>query len=286
MSTHHHSAWVAILLFAATISCKQPSHDAPAPSSDSLALTLRTRDSANQVKTAQVTLKSSETAIIVVDMWDEHWCRSFTGKSAGMIDGLNETLDAARKLGIQVIFAPSDIAAYYKDYPQHQKVEGLPAHELKVVREFNPPFAPWSNTGGCECNKDRPCVDHQAWTRQHEGLRIEDQDVITAEGQQIHNFCQEKGIKNLLYTGVASNICVTKVRSFSVIPMTRYGYNCVVVRDRTEAITGRGYDPDKKQFDPALTPELGSQLVIEHIERSMVPTVSSDQLTRQAGMPE
>lgn len=245
---------------------------------------LQTRDAQQKIVVKPDQIDPNQTAVIVVDMWDRHWCKSFTEKVGGMVEGMNEMLAAARKLGMQVIFAPSETMEFYKDVPQRRRIQQMPAHPLQAVKAFDPPSMPWLKTGGCECSKDRPCKGYRAWTRQHKDLVIDDNDVISDNAQEINNFCREKGIQNLLYAGVASNMCVSTTRSFSVIPMTRYGYRCILVRDLAEAISGNGYDPDLKKELPTFTPEQATAKVTEHFERFFAPTISADQLLVAAGI--
>lgn len=251
---------------------------------DDFHLTLQTRNDKGEIEVRDTVVKGNETAIIVVDMWDEHWCKTYTKRMESTIPDMNKLLDAARELGIQVIFAPSETMKFYKDVPQHSRLEKLPFHPISNVMNYNPKLPPWYATGGCECGPDRPCAPRLTWTRQNKALNIKAEDVITDNVQQMYNLCKEKGIKNLLYVGGASNMCVTVTRPFSVIPMTRYGFNCIIVRDMVIAISGNGYDPDLKKKVADFTPEYGSEKVIEHIEQYMAPTVSGNQLFREAGM--
>lgn len=46
----------------------------------------------------------------------------------------------------------------------------------------------------------------------------------------------------------------------------------------TIGISGNGYDPDRKKYDPGFTPQYGTKKIIEHIERYFCPTVESEQL--------
>ncbi|MEY4690824.1 MAG: hypothetical protein RIT19_1149, partial [Verrucomicrobiota bacterium] len=43
------------------------------------------------------------TAIIVCDLWDDHWCKSASARVGELVEPLNRTLDAARKQGVFVI---------------------------------------------------------------------------------------------------------------------------------------------------------------------------------------
>ncbi|MFC3199647.1 isochorismatase family protein [Parapedobacter deserti] len=248
-----------------------------------LYLTLQTRDSStNAIYVRNEVYHGSETAIIVVDMWDKHWCKSFTEESKELIPHLNATLQAARELGIQIIFAPSETVDFYAEFPQREAMRAKHAAPVPV-NVFDPKPLPWGRTGGCECGPERPCQEYAAWSRQHEDLVINEHDLISDNVEEIHALCRERGIKTLLYVGEASNMCVTWTRSFSVLPMTRYGYECIVVRDLVAAISGNGYDPDRKALDPKLTPEYGSKRTIEHIEQHICPTISGNQLLLASG---
>ncbi len=249
-------------------------------------LTLQTRDSVGDIFVRNERFRGSEMALIVVDMWDKHWCETFTRQSKKLIDDLNVTLEAARELGIQVIFAPSETVGFYEGYPQRERIQAYGKVKPLELNVLNPPPLPWGRTGGCECGPDRPCKERPAWSRQHEDLLISDGDLISDDVEEIHAYCQSAGIKTLLFAGEAANMCVTWTRSFSVLPMLRYGYECVVLRDLTVAISGNGYDPDKKILDEGMTPAFGTQHTIAHIERNISPTVSGNQLLLISGRGE
>jgi len=241
-------------------------------------LTLQRRNAEGLIRVETTKLKGSQTAIVVMDMWDKTWCKSVTRKCEEMVEPMNKTLNAARQLGITIVFSPSDVTDFYKDLPQRKVMKTLPYHSMPE-KQFDPPQAPWNKTGGCECGPDRPCNKNKRnnWTRQHKDLTIKAGDFITEDPQELYNLCRAKGITNLLYMGKASNMCVLN-RPTGLIPMTRKGLNCIVVRDLTEATTGNGIDPDTDIVDPDFTPEAGSRAVISHIEQHIAPTISANQL--------
>ena len=47
------------------------------------------------------------TALIVVDMWDDHWCRGAAERVVEMAGPLNEFVSKARDAGVLVVHAPS-----------------------------------------------------------------------------------------------------------------------------------------------------------------------------------
>ena len=72
--------------------------------------------------------------------------------------------------------------------------------------------------------------------------------------------------------GVHTNMCVLG-RSFAIRQMTRWGVNCILVRDLTDTM----YNPRMKPYVPH---EKGTELVISHIERYWCPSILSRDLLR------
>jgi hypothetical protein len=66
-----------------------------------------------------------QTAILICDMWDRHWCSGATRRVAALAGRMAPVIDAARARGIQIIHAPSETMEFYKDWPQRQR---HPAH--------------------------------------------------------------------------------------------------------------------------------------------------------------
>ena len=61
--------------------------------------------------------KSSETAIIICDMWDHHWCKGAAARVAEIAPFMNDVVSIARKKGILIVHAPSECMAFYKNHP-------------------------------------------------------------------------------------------------------------------------------------------------------------------------
>lgn len=247
-------------------------------------LSAQRRDESGRAVWEELTLTPAKTAVVVVDMWDRHWCKTYTARVANLVPRMNRTLAAARKLGIQVVFAPSDVVAFYEDYPQRKAIRAIPSHPVPAEVDFNPPGPP----GGrdcCECGPDRPCKSAAVWTRQQSGLKIAEDDLIADcnNARELLSLCRHRGIDTLLYLGVASNMCVLN-RSCGIINMKRHGLRAVVVGDLVEAITANGCDPATKQNDPNFTPAKGSAQVQRYLERQVAPTIESRQLIAAAGM--
>ncbi len=224
------------------------------------------------------------TAVVVIDMWDRHWCKTFTARVANMVPRMNLTIAAARKLGLQVVWAPSDVVAFYKDYPQRKAMMAIPGHPEPKVVAFNP-AAPPEGLDCCECGPDRPCKNAHVWTRQQAGLDIADEDLIgdSNNAQELFNLCEARGIDTLIYLGVASNMCVCH-RAFGMLNARRHGFRVIFVRDLVEAITANGVHPATKRGDWNFTPAKGSARTEHYLEQEVAPSIQSRQLLAAAGM--
>src|SRR5690606_22657714 len=70
---------------------------------------------------------AAETAIIVCDMWDDHWCDGAARRVGIMAPRMNAVLEAARSRGVMVIHAPSDTMDFYADTVQRRRMQRAPA---------------------------------------------------------------------------------------------------------------------------------------------------------------
>ena len=252
--------------------------------------------------------------IIVMDVWDRHWCKSWTARDAAMIPKMNKVLTAARKMGVLVIFSPSSVAEFYKDYPERKAVLAMPKSQETVYPSVNkirgmtpkqkakyidnkyfvgtiyeargdagttyegyPSLPPFAHTGGCECGPDRPCKSENVWTRQNKDLIIAGNDFIVEGNNQdeIVNLCKSKGLTHLLYIGAAGNMCLTWTRETSIMNMANRGLKPIIMEDLIISISGRGYNPDTKQIDPTFTPEKGDSLILDHLKKYVAPSAKT-----------
>ena len=58
----------------------------------------------------------AETAIIICDMWDRHWCVEATDRVAEMAPKLNSVVGIARSRGALIVHAPSGTMDFYEDH--------------------------------------------------------------------------------------------------------------------------------------------------------------------------
>ena len=269
------SALVALLLVAATNILAEPQ-------TGDLRLHLRTRVEAQKGSGVwdevglTKSVAPSETAILICDMWDKHWCQKATERCEVMARKMGPVLDSARALGMLVIHAPSECMDFYKDTPQRRRIQSVTRIEPpKPLDLVDPPLPVDSSDGGCD--DAQPTKSYKAWSRQHAAIPIGEEDVISDNGVEIYSCLKQRGIKNLIIMGVHTNMCVLG-RSFGIRQMTRWGIRCVLVRDLTDAM----YNPKKSPF---VSHEEGTELVIQHIEKYWCPSILSPDLMQSRASP-
>ena len=222
--------------------------------------------------------KIEGTAILICDMWDDHYCVSAARRVTAMVPRLNEVLAAARKGGIAVIHSPSGTMDFYKDIPQRRRMTEAPhvtppvpiARWCYLDKHAEAPLPIDDTKEPCDDAVGRPRV--RMYSRQHPDIVIGPHDGISDKGQEIYNYCESLGIRNIVMTGVHTNMCVLG-RPFGIRQMKRLGRNVVLVRDLTDAM----YDP---RDEPYVSHQRGTEMVIEHIEQYWCPSVLSADLVR------
>ena len=220
----------------------------------------------------------AETAIIVCDMWDAHYCHSSEQRISVMAPRMNQVLTTARSLGVMIIHAPSGTMDFYADTPFRRRMmqAGLsePPVPIAPTRDFDPSReGPWPID-----DSPWPCDDPvigpplELRKREHPAIDILGYDGISDSGVEIYNFLRQERIKNIVVMGVHTNKCVLS-RPFGIRQMVELGMNVVLVRDLTDAT----YDPRKA---PYVSHARGTELVVEHIETYWCPSILSEDLTR------
>ena len=239
------------------------------------------------VQEAKGTWEAKKTALIICDMWDDHWCKSAARRVSELAGPMNEMVKSARAQGVFIIHAPSSVVNFYKDTPQRRRAQAAPFAKSPVplsaaerwgttwcwpdaAREGELPID--DSDMGCDC--PMKCVIREAWTRQIATIEMAEVDAITDHGQETFNLLQERGIENVILMGVHLNMCVLG-RPFGIRQMVHEGKRVALVRDMTDTM----YDPRLK---PKVNHFAGTDLVIEHVEKHWCPTFASSDITGRA----
>jgi nicotinamidase-related amidase len=253
-----------------------------------LKLTLRSRVKGDEdrytVAEKKVAWDPKKTALIICDMWDDHWCKSAAKRVEEMAGPLNEVVKKARAQGVFIIHAPSSVTDFYKNTPQRKRAKDAPFAKTPVPLATEDrwgtkwcypdpkrePALPIDDSDmGCDC-ADK-CKIRDAWKRQIATIEIADGDAITDNGQETWNLLEARGIENVILCGVHLNMCVLG-RPFGIRQMVYLGKNVVLMRDMTDTM----YNPEKK---PKVGHFTGTDLVIEHVEKCWCPSFTSSDLT-------
>jgi nicotinamidase-related amidase/type 1 glutamine amidotransferase len=245
-------------------------------------------DGAFVVETACEEWLPGQTAIIVCDMWDAHHCLNAVRREMELAPRMNEMLQAARKRGVLIIHAPSSCMEAYADHPGRKLAQSAPkAGNLPeeigewcrvIPAEMKGTYPIDQTDGGEDDDPDEHARWHEIlaaqgrnpkapWKKQIDLLSIEPGDAISDSGVEIWNLLEHRGIENVILCGVHTNMCVLG-RPFGLRQMARNGKNVVLMRDLTDTM-----------YNPAMPPYVshfaGTDLIIEHIEKYVCPTITS-----------
>jgi gluconolactonase len=236
--------------------------------------------------------KPAETAIIVCDVWDLHHCLNAVRRLEQFAPRLNEVLTKAREQGVVIIHSPSDCMAAYTDHPARLRAIRTPAADYQpfgagawcsaIPSEERAAYPIDQSDGG----EDDDPEEHAQWVEkltamgrkagtpwltQNKLIAIDtERDYISDRGDEVWNVLEERGIRNVILTGVHLNMCVLG-RPFGLRQMVRNGKNAVLMRDMTDTM----YNPKRW---PYVSHVKGTELVVAHVERYVCPSLTSDQI--------
>ena len=228
-----------------------------------------------QLSTETVNWDPHRTAVVICDMWDQHWCQGASRRVAEMAPRMNEVVKNLRKRGVLIIHCPSSCREFYRDHPARHRAQQAPKVETTIPLQawchLDPsregPLPIDDSDGGCDC--DPKCHTGSPWTRQIETIEMAPDDAIT-DSAEAYFLMKQRGIQHVLVMGVHTNMCVLG-RPFSIRQLVYQGLNVVLVRDLTDTM----YNSRMAPFVPH---HEGTKRVIEHIQRYWCPTVTSDAL--------
>jgi len=232
------------------------------------------------------------TAIILCDVWDSHHCVSAVRRVQEIAPRLNALATILRANGATIIHAPSECMAFYAAHPARTRAKAVPkAVNLpsdistwcdRIPSEEAFPYPIDQSDGG---EDDEP-IEHEQWAQnltsqgrnpkapwkqQIPVIQIDpEKDFVSDSGVEIWNILEAQGIKQVLVCGVHTNMCVLG-RPFGLRQLASHGKNVCLIRDLTDTM----YNPLSW---PYINHFSGTDLVIDHVERHVCPTVTSDQV--------
>ena len=213
----------------------------------------------------------SSSALILCDMWDNHWCQGAARRVGDLARKIGPVVDVARSHGLLIIHAPSETMQYYRDAQQRLNILSIPpVQPPDPLALADPPLPIDDSDGGCDTPNNPLPVNYRNWTRENAAIQIGPADLISDDGREVYTALRFHGIKTLFVAGVHANMCILN-RTFAIRQMAKWGERCILIRDLTDAM----YNPARRPF---VSHERGTELVIEHIEKYWSPTVVSEDL--------
>lgn len=249
-----------------------------------LTLRSRTKGAPEQVVEKKINWEAGKTALIICDMWDDHWCKSASRRVGELAGPMNAVVEAAREKGVFIIHAPSSVVSFYDKTPQRKLAKDAPFSKspipLSVKERWGTNWC-WPDPKyegvlpiddsdmGCSC-KGEKCEIREAWTRQIKTIELVKGDALTDNGQETWNLLAERKIDNVILCGVHLNMCVLG-RPFGIRQMVKVGKNVALMRDMTDTM----YNPERP---PGVDHFTGTDLVINHVEQYWCPSFTSADL--------
>ncbi|MDR2470035.1 MAG: NPCBM/NEW2 domain-containing protein [Tannerella sp.] len=217
----------------------------------------------------------TKTAIIVIDMWNSHWCMTTAERVSAMVPRMNDVLEVARRAGMQVIWDPTDVVNAYSGYPQYERAIAVERKSAPDIRgEHTCKFT--AVTGDCQCGPGFPCGVNYGWDAMHPDLKIDDRDLISSSTDEIYALLAERGITSVIYMGVATNMCVYG-KPGAIRHLWKAGLNCMLALDLNDAFS---------RYDPATgyTPDTGTAESVANLQAAGIPGVNLGEDFRNAGL--
>ncbi len=234
---------------------------------------------------------SAKTALIVCDVWDYHHCYNAVQRLTEFGPRLNELVANARGRGMTIIHSPSDCMPSYVDHPARKRAMETPKSAKlpvdiqswcsKIPSEEAAIYPIDQSDGGEDDAADQHAKwaleladlgrnPKLPWKQQAAFIQIDDaKDFISDKGDEVWSILESRGIENVILTGVHTNMCVLG-RPFGLRQMARNGKRVALVRDMTDTM----YNPQRWPFVSHFT---GTDLIVEHVEKFVCPTITSDQ---------
>jgi nicotinamidase-related amidase len=194
---------------------------------------------------------------------------------SAMVPRMNGVLAAVRELGMQIVWNPSDVVTAYSGYPQYEKAiatehRHAPRIRKDLIAKFTAPY------GECMCGPGIRCRTNYGWDAMHPDLKISDNDLISSSTDEIYSLLSERGITDIIYMGVHTNMCVFG-KPGAMSSMWEAGFNCMLARDLNDAYTT--YEPDKNY-----TPDMGTTEIDENLQKAGIPNINMGDDLRAAGL--
>ena len=199
------------------------------------------------------TLPLSQTAIVLVDVWQRHYIKDPEERAEIIINSrLIPLLTAARKAGIRVIHAPSpEVAVTHKNWVKYQSREQVyPKADDWPPADFRSSSGQYSQFAMPAEPMEKVRQQMPPLTFHPKVLPLEGEPVV-ANGIELHEYLKRNKLLFLLYAGFNTNACIIN-RDYGTIRMRDRGYRIILVRDCTTGMESKDTQATLAQTNGAI----------------------------------
>ena len=122
--------------------------------------------------------------IVIVDLWDWHWCKTASERVGALIPRMNKALECARQMGVQIFHCPTDGAMAWAGTPEREAALATPRHALPEPTEIHwPPGVP----AGCMCGPGSECEMNFGWFGMCPDLVVRQPDLVAVGIEELYS---------------------------------------------------------------------------------------------------
>lgn len=159
-----------------------------------------------EYETKLLSFDPQKTAVIVSDMWEQHWCKGATKRVGELAPRMNALIQQLRDMGVKIIFCPSGTETVYKNYKQKKELDKYSTSYVQNPSEvylFNENIVPDITSRidpgfvQCDCHLTRKCNSSlKPWKEkgQIKSLDIMEGDLIGFDNLKVINFLRKTNL--------------------------------------------------------------------------------------------
>lgn len=180
-------------------------------------------------------------------------------------DEIVPALEAARRIGMPVVHVQSEIIG--RRYPHLQPPQ--PRREMQSVVGWSPVSDHASRRASRVHGEGY--MEWEGWKDLDFAApgRPRDNETVVVGTEQWDAWLRERGIDTLIYTGLATNLCIMDAPG-GMRPMANLGYRCVILREATRGV----------EFPETFDSGAQTEATLRHIEARVGYTASQRDFVR------
>ena len=205
----------------------------------------------------QMPLPVEQTALVLVDMWDNHFIESWLERAVQITkEAVVPALAAARAVGLTVIHAPSPpVAEQFEQLKRHAPpvAHAPPAWPPAEFRRRQGEYAVFRGP-----RAQPPGIPPLERLGMSPHIEVEQGEFVVATGEQLHALLAERGILHLVYAGFATNWCILN-RDYGMRAMAGRGYTMILLREATAGV----------EFPDTVREGLATEMAVREVEQQL-----------------